>query len=177
MPGPYKRTLYLCGHGGWKMKDGFISVPQGCDFTFYSQAHKTIYQSAAEKIVSGEYHGWSDDFYAGQSIQNMTLYKDDVENIKPTELALKNNPDKNASVFFLNYFGRDEMTLQEFFSLYNIKACQPVLFVWTCCRYTELDKKHRVGGAKFGFNASHDILNKQFDFRTYSRKLIETRKA
>lgn len=168
------RTLFLCGHGGWEMKDGFISVPQGCDFTFYSHAHKTIYQGAAEKIVAGEYTGWSDDFSEGQSIQNMTLHADSPDNIRATEMAAKKNSDPNALVFFLNYFGLEEMKLDKFFELYNIKACAPVHFVWTCCRYTQVKKSQAVGGAKFGFNASEDLINREYDLRDFNRNLIET---
>jgi hypothetical protein len=168
------RTLYLCGHGGWKMKDGFVTVPQRCDFTFYSHAHKTIYQGAAEKIVAGEYNGWSDDFSAGHSVQNMTLYADDPKNIKPTEIAARNNTDPNARVFFLNYFGLKEITLENFFECYNINACAPVHFIWTCCRYTEVKKSQAVGGAKYGMNASEDLINREYDFRDFDRKLIET---
>lgn len=168
------RTLYLCGHGGWKMSDGFVSVPQGCEFTFYSHAHKTIYQGAVEKIVAGEYSGWSDDFSAGQSIQNMTLYADDPENIKPTEVAAKKNPDPNALVFFLNYFGLKEITLKDFFDLYNVKACAPVHFVWTCCRYTNFKSTQAVGGAKIGMNASEDLINREYDLRDFNRNLIRT---
>jgi hypothetical protein len=175
MPGPYKRTLYLCGHGGWKMKDGFISLPKGCDFKFYSHAHKTIYQGAVEKMVAGEYEGWSDDFSEYQRIQNMTLYADDPPNIEPTEQALKSNPDKNARVCFLNYFGVKEMTLKEFFKLYNIQACAPVLFVWSCCRYTEVRKSQAFGG-KYGVNASEDLLNNKYSFRDYDRNILSTYK-
>lgn len=171
MPGPYKRIVYLCGHGGWKMKDGFVNLPKGCDFTFYSHAHKTIYQDAVEKIVAGKYKGWSDDFEQYQKIQNMTLSADDKENIKPTELALKQNPNKNAQVFFLNYFGVKSMTLKELFELYNIQAAKPIHFVWTCCRYTTVGKEHAFGG-RYGVNASEDLLSKSYDFRDFDRNIL-----
>lgn len=170
------RTLYLCGHGGWKMTDGFIQVPQKCTFTFYSHAHKTIYQDAAEKIVAGKYQGWSDDFSEGQSIQNMTLYKADLINIMPTEIALKGNSDPNAAVFFLNYFGKEEMTLKELFQLYNIDACAPVHFVWTCCRYTEFREDQLVSQGKSGMNASEDLLRGNYVLRDFKRKILGTTK-
>ena len=157
--------VYLCGHGQWKPKSGYVSLPKNCTITFYTHFAKLMLQDAVEEIVAGNYHGTPDLVARGFSqVPNMTLFpEDDSDDYIDTKKAVKKNPAYNGGQGARVYFTKKKngLTLKEFFK----KQAQHMFTVggydlhWCCCRHVDMPGKQT--NAAF-FNGSEDLLENVF---------------
>lgn len=140
-------TIYLTGHGGWTVKNGYTKVPKNCTFTFYTQNAKLMLASDVYKLIKGTYVGTADmEVDALHNVQNMTLYPDDAVCIAPTEAAVNQALAAGRWVFayYTNKMAGGKQTLDTIFDVCNdwldpdsanrLDDCDGIDYVWTCCR-------------------------------------------
>jgi hypothetical protein len=119
--------IFLTGHGGWKPKDGFFSLPAKTRVVFYTENAKLMFASDVRLIVAGKYpHAPNQVVEEFMNCQDMTLYPDDESEINPTLSALMNNPDRDLC---------DVVRVTQPTLMSAIVTKNPGHeFVWTCCR-------------------------------------------
>jgi len=141
-------TIFLPGHGGWEVKDGFFDMPKGTTVKFYSQSSKLLQFSDVELILEGTYTGEVDTLVEEfKNAQNMTLHPPDVGWDAKYSAALAKNPDAaNCRVHTVT----TPTKLKALADLY--KGCN---LVWSCCRCLMLNPTAR--GANSGVNATETV--------------------
>jgi hypothetical protein len=161
-------TIYMCGHGAWDPKDGFIQLPPKVTMTFIVDVAKVLYTNDMFEVCGGTYTGQpartiGEDGTATRTCPNMTWTSDDPAKITECDKRLKNNPASGqAMVLFPNHITKyldktRSIKLSSFFADYWPSAGamlggQPVNLIWACCGYVQL--KSSAQGAALGVNAA-----------------------
>jgi hypothetical protein len=157
-------NVYMCGHGAWVPKEGYVSLPAGSSITFYTHFAKLMLQDAVEEIVAGNYKGKPEaEWTQFMHIPNMTLYpEDDMTDLRDTKDALKQNPAyaNGAKCYFTT--ASKGITLFQFFKLReaHIHKVGGYNLHWCCCRHVDMPGKQ--SNAAF-FNGSEDLVDGIFE--------------
>jgi hypothetical protein len=162
-------TIFMCGHGDWKPKDGFIQLPAWVTMSFVVDFSKVLYTTDMYKVCEGtfgrEFARTIGELGTHNPCPNMTWTADDEAKIGKCDQALKlNKAAQPAQVLFPNHFKslltNNTITLKKFFEDFwepvgfNLSMqFGSTHFIWNCCSYTSL--KPSAKGAEIGINAAH----------------------
>lgn len=161
------KTIYLCGHGGWKPEDGYFTLPKGCSISFIVHPSKCLYTPDMFRVCEGTWPNPPfDTIMEYKSCPNMTWGVDLVWKKKKCQDKLDLNPHHGAGNPAIAIFPSKTKTLKEFFTqsmLYlrsDITLHGHLAFIWNCC--TALTLKPTERGGKIGVNAAEAF--DQYDY-------------
>ncbi|MBY0373585.1 MAG: hypothetical protein K2Q23_06295 [Bryobacteraceae bacterium] len=169
-------TIFMCGHGAWKPKDGFIQLPAYTSMSLVVEIAKVLYTTDMYDVCGGTFPRDYARLIENGTCPNMTWTADDPAKVKICDDRLaQNQKAKPAQVLFPNHLpnlldGSKSLTLEKFFNDYWEKVSHNLNmqfgsthFVWNCCSYADL--KPSAMGAELGVNAAHGA--QQYDHISY----------
>ncbi len=159
--------IFLTGHGGHTVEDGYFDLPKNTTVTFYTGYAKLMLSTDVYKLVDGSHKGDPDRVIKPyMKCPDMTLYPDDDIYLKPTKSALSRNPGKrdcrvvNVNMMKVNGAMPASVRLSQI-----IAALPGNDFVWTCC--ADLSLNHVAGVTTTrdaGLNAGQRLDGKFINF-------------
>ena len=142
------KTIYLAGHGDWKIKDEYVQVPAGCSISFYTDSSKNMFTSDMKDIIRGTYNGSvRQKVEAFKNCPNYTLNPDGASYNECKQIIISRN-DPNLGLIM--YPSGPSWTLKQIFDYVSKKGLS-FEFIWCCCRFTGLKD---AGGKAVGVNGA-----------------------
>lgn len=179
-------NIFMCGHGAWKPRDGFIQLPPFVKMSFVAEIAKVLYTDDMYKVCEGTFGRSYARTIDTEACPNMTWTADEAAKIKICDDRLaKNAGAQPAQLIFPNHLpnlldGSKSLTLGKFFKDYwepighNLSLqFGSVHFIWNCCSYVGLNPSER--GAELGVNAAHGAT--QYDHISYANGIKLTGKV
>jgi hypothetical protein len=146
--GSNQRQIFICGHGGWQLKNGYATVPANTSITFYTQNAKLLHSTDVIKLIQGTFAGEPDSSLGEyRTVPNMTLWPDDPPCRKESRDAC---PQNKGLLFWKPGSQPPTVDLKEIFRAYPGHD-----FVWACCRDLTLTQTGR--GQSAGINAGEFV--------------------
>ena len=161
-------TIFLCGHGEWEPKNGFVDLPKGCSITFVVHFAKTLPTKDMFTLCRGTYPNEPDRIVAEfHSCPNMTWKVDEDAVIdhcialaannhgaQPAEVLFPNSLasllDKDGALTLGKFFRKRAPTIHERVMLYG-----EVKFIWASCSALAMNRTAR--GGIIGVNAQQKV--------------------
>jgi len=158
------KTIYLCGHGGWKPDNGFFNLPKGCTISFIVHHAKCLYTTDMFRVCRGTWPNPPfDTIKEYKACPNMTWSVDEAWKKKKCEDELALNGKHGSGSPANIIFPSKTKTLKEFFEnnlpylRSDITLHGRLDFIWNCCTALELTPTEL--GGKIGVNAA-EAFNK-----------------
>ncbi|MFY9724189.1 MAG: putative adhesin [Bryobacteraceae bacterium] len=73
-------TIFICGHGAWQVKDGYVTLPANTTMKFYTQNSKWMNSNDVFKLIQGTFTGpVRQECRPFKTCPNMRVFPDDPE--------------------------------------------------------------------------------------------------